>query len=93
MEITEVGILKNNVAELQRQLQQSYIRIKELREELDNEKDKKTRCMCGVCGAEYVGYYPGDIQCTEDMFKRVGLYQRSRRSTDQRFSKDIQYVL
>ena len=82
MEVTEVGILKNNVAELQRQLQESYIRIKELREELDNEKDKKTRCMCGVCGAEYVGYYPGDIQCTEDMFKRVGLYQRSRRSTD-----------
>ena len=27
----------------------------------DNEKDKKTRCMCGVCGAEYIGYYPGDI--------------------------------
>jgi len=54
MEVTEVDILKNNIAELQRQLQESYIRIKELKEELDNEKDKFNRNNDDV-----VGYYPG----------------------------------
>jgi hypothetical protein len=35
MEQTQEDILRNNVKELQRQLQQAYIRIKELKEELD----------------------------------------------------------
>ena len=35
MEQTQEDILRNNVKELQRQLQESYKRIKELREELD----------------------------------------------------------
>jgi hypothetical protein len=35
MEQTQEDILRNNIKELQRQLQQSYKRIKELREELD----------------------------------------------------------
>lgn len=35
MEQTQEDILRNNVKELQRQLQESYVRIKELREELD----------------------------------------------------------
>jgi|TARA_B100000035_G_C20804261_1_gene466946 predicted nucleic acid-binding Zn-ribbon protein len=55
MEVTEVDILKNNIKELQRQLQESYVRIKELREELDNEKDKFNRNNDN----DVVGYYPG----------------------------------
>ena len=78
MEVTEVDILKNNIKELQRQLQESYVRIKELREELDNEKDKFNRNNDN----DVVGYYPGHSQYTEDMFKRISLYQHSRRSTD-----------
>tara|TARA_B100000575_G_scaffold291237_1_gene296647 strand:+ start:312 stop:446 length:135 start_codon:yes stop_codon:yes gene_type:complete len=35
---TEVAILKNNVQNLQRQLQEANIRIKELSEELNNLK-------------------------------------------------------
>ena len=35
MEQTQEDILRNNVKELQRELQESYKRIKELREELD----------------------------------------------------------
>ena len=34
---TELNLLRGNVYELQRQLQQSYIRIKELREKLDGD--------------------------------------------------------
>jgi predicted RNase H-like nuclease (RuvC/YqgF family) len=55
MEITEIDILKNNVAELQRQLQNSYIRIKDLNEELENEKRKFNRNN----DDDAVGYYPG----------------------------------
>ena len=53
-EMSEVDILKLNVRELQEQLQNAYKRI----EELNNEKGT---CFCGVCGAGYVGYYPGDL--------------------------------
>ena len=35
----ELNLLRDNVHELQGQLQQSYIRIKELREKLDGETD------------------------------------------------------
>lgn len=38
-----IEILQNNIKELQGQLQESYIRIKDLREELDHEKDKNDR--------------------------------------------------
>jgi len=37
---TEVAILKNNVQNLQRQLQEANIRIKELSEELSNLKNE-----------------------------------------------------
>jgi len=40
MEQTQEDILRNNVKELQRQLQESYKRIKELKEELDNTKSR-----------------------------------------------------
>ncbi len=35
MEQTQEDVLRNNIKELQRQLQEAYIRIKELREELE----------------------------------------------------------
>ena len=34
--VVEIGILQDNVAQLQEQLQNAYIRIKELREKLDS---------------------------------------------------------
>tara|TARA_Y100001972_G_C7644827_1_gene324007 strand:- start:1081 stop:1248 length:168 start_codon:yes stop_codon:yes gene_type:complete len=47
--LTETDILKNNIKELQRQLQQSYIRIKDLNEEKENAyKEFK---VCPACGA------------------------------------------
>lgn len=46
--LNETDILKNNIKELQRQLQQSYIRIKELNEEKENDKEFK---VCPACGA------------------------------------------
>ena len=46
-----IDILKNNVKELQRQLQESYIRIKELKEELDNTKSRgNTHTDYGTAG-------------------------------------------
>lgn len=42
MEMSQEEILKNNIKELQRQLQESYKRIQELRDELDGIK----RCEC-----------------------------------------------
>jgi predicted RNase H-like nuclease (RuvC/YqgF family) len=42
MEMSQEEILKNNIKELQRQLQESYKRIQELKDELDGIK----RCEC-----------------------------------------------
>lgn len=50
MEQTQEDILRNNVKELQRQLQESYIRIKELKEELDKytfNEDEKSKGHAG----------------------------------------------
>jgi len=50
MEQTQEDILRNNIKELQRQLQESYMRIKELREELDKytfTEDKKGKGHAG----------------------------------------------
>lgn len=38
----EKEVLKRNVGELQEQLQKAYIRIKELTEELDREKNRNS---------------------------------------------------
>ena len=51
MEQTQEDILRNNIKELQRQLQEAYIRIKELREEIDNIKSRgNTHTDYGTAG-------------------------------------------
>jgi hypothetical protein len=40
-----IEVLQNNVKDLQEQLQNSYRRIEELKNET---------CNCGVCGAQYI---------------------------------------
>jgi len=51
MEQTQEDILRNNIKELQRQLQEAYIRIKELREEIDNIKARgNTHTDYGTAG-------------------------------------------
>ena len=54
--LTETDILKNNIKELQRQLQQSYIRIKELNEEISFLKNKSPE-LSSNSGPDHIQRY------------------------------------